>query len=314
MVAPGERKPDPLRFLSGRKNILILTHKNADMDALGSAILVCEAFPGKIVCPVGPSRQAAQAAEKMGVQLFESVAPGEEKFDATVVVDTGDPGQIEPFALSALPRPIIFFDHHSPREIPEADCVISEPLPSCAEVVLNFISPVTRRARVAALAGIFSDTKNLAMARMPTLRRVMELAIDDDCFAEAKDLVAYGRPEYSQRVATIKAVTGAKFEKLPDETILAWTRAGSFESSVATSLVHMGADVALVATDRKDEVRISARASQRMRDRIHLGDAFQRIGGGGHAGAAIVNLPAGTPEDAALQQAATLIKEVLVGK
>jgi nanoRNase/pAp phosphatase (c-di-AMP/oligoRNAs hydrolase) len=300
---------NPTTFLAGKKNLLIITHKNADLDALASAIIVSEAYPGKILCPEGPSKAAAEAAEKLGVPVFEN--PPSEEFDGTVIVDTSDLSQIEPFEIGALPRPIVLFDHHLPKGgLETIDSLAIAEKPSCVEVVLNYIGPVSRRARVAAVMGIYADTRHLGIAPLETLRKVIELSIEGELFDEGRELAQF-RPEFSQRVAVVKALSGLRYEKLPDETIIAWATAGSFESNVANSLVSAGADIALVATRKRAETRISARASGKMRDRIHLGQVFQKLGGGGHPGAALVNLPPEKDEASALESAVSLIKEIL---
>lgn len=310
----------PNQLLAGKKNLLIVTHKNADLDSFGSAVIVSESHPGKIVCPGGPSRAAAEAAGKLGVPLLEEIPSGEE-FDCTIVVDTCDPSQIEPLEASLLPRPLIVFDHHEQKAgglHEKADAAAVAPGPSCVEVVLNSIPALTRRARLAAICGIYADTRHLAIAPVSTLRKIIELSLGDEALLEEGRNLSSARADFSQRVATLKALAGSKFERIPNEELLvAWAVAGSFESNVANSLISSGADVALVATAKDSELRISGRASNRLRERMHLGQIFQKVGGGGHPGAALVNHPVRKASDSEIagriSELVRLIKEILVG-
>ncbi|MFH0962204.1 MAG: DHH family phosphoesterase [archaeon] len=314
------KKGNPAKILSGRKNILVLTHKNADLDAFASAVIVSDAFEGRIVAPGGAGKPAKEAAEKLGIEILSEIPEG--SFSATVVVDCSSESQIEPLLASALPKPLVVFDHHLPKEgegslLEIAEGYFVDEQPSCVEVVLGFFPVLSKRSRTAAISGIYADTRHLALARVGTLQKIIELSLgEEDLLSEGKNL-ASGRPEFSQRFAVIKSLQKLRFERLEDETILATTVAGSFESVAAGMLVSAGADISLVAVAKEGEVRISGRTSNKMKDRLHLGQLFQKLGGGGHPGAALANIPVKSkrPSDSdvenALSSAANLIKDFL---
>ena len=96
----------------------------------------------------------------------------------------------------------------------------------------------------------------------------------------------------SERVANMKCIGRSKFERVGD-MIVATSYGGSFEASGCRALMAAGADVAFVSSQRDDNFRLSARATQEMvRRGINLGEIIKGIGyetttdGGGHDGAA----------------------------
>ena len=58
-------------ILRGKKKV-ILVHGNADMDALGSAYALANAFPpADIFAPAGVDRVARMVADKLGMKVLE---------------------------------------------------------------------------------------------------------------------------------------------------------------------------------------------------------------------------------------------------
>lgn len=310
-------------LLSGKKSLLIITHKNADMDSFASATIVLEAIGRDrcaIVAPGGLGKQAKEAAEKLGISVFEEIPEG--AFEGTVVVDTCSVAQIEPFSPESLPKPLIVIDHHNPKS--DADNLLAfaegyavKQYPSSVEVVLESFPPVTRVSRVVGIAGIYADTRHLALGTSGTLKKVLELSLgEDELLSEGKSF-SQGRPEFSKRIAVLKSLQKMRFERLPDDTVLATAVSGSFESAVAGQLISAGSDIALVAAPKNGAVRVSARAARELSERIHLGQALEKLGGGGHPGAAVVNIgvssknPSDSEIEGAISSVATIIKEIL---
>jgi len=96
----------------------------------------------------------------------------------------------------------------------------------------------------------------------------------------------------SERIAVMKAIGRVKFDVIGD-MIVSVSYGGSFEASSCRALMMAGADVVFVGSQRDEEFRISARATQDIvRKGIHLGNIINGIGGetqtdgGGHGGAA----------------------------
>ena len=102
--------------------------------------------------------------------------------------------------------------------------------------------------------------------------------------------------DISQRYEMMRAMKGVEFER-KGNFIIATSTVNSFESHVASTLVHAGADIAFVAHRGKKELRISARVSELAKGKIDLAEIMretaQKIGGsgGGHPYAAGLDAP-----------------------
>ena len=96
----------------------------------------------------------------------------------------------------------------------------------------------------------------------------------------------------SEKIAMLKAIERTRFDRV-GEMIVAVSYGGSFEASSCRAIMAAGADVVFVGSQRDENFRLSARATQEaVRKGIHLGEIMSGIGketmadGGGHSGAA----------------------------
>jgi phosphoesterase RecJ-like protein len=309
---------------SGRT--LVLSHRNADIDALGSSIALALMFPNVTVGAVESLSRGAQNLlrnfeGRLEVLVDPPVDDDMAPYDRIVFVDTANPTQVEPYDrfLSSA----IVIDHHvenhalasvNPRYVCDATS------PSCAQLVhrlaMDAGAEVGRDAALALVAGILADTERFRIAPNSALRDA--LAIMDEGELELIDVIAaIERPVYerSQVIANLKAARRLE-HFVVGPFILARTRVGAFEASVARHLVAMGADVALVASEDGGTISVTGRASRRALDAgFHLGMFFQTLAertggdGGGHRGAA--GFKAQLPVEAVEEAALGLAKEIL---
>lgn len=326
----GKEESEKILELVDGKRVVVLTHNNADADAIGSAIAIKEELLAKhcpnvvIVAPQCMTRGASKLARELGENV--SVDIPVDGFEACVIVDTLSPEQLSPYRLSELPRPIIVIDHHYEREELKASAsvYISGKRPSCAEVVLGIlrdlgITQLSEKSRLAVLSAMMADTQHLSHARVVTLSDIVTLNPTDEELERARELISVP-PDVSEKIACLKAMRNVEFERIPTppvgEVILGWCTAGSFESSVANVLLRAGADVAIVAAEKDGFVRISGRTRLKT---IHLGrDVFEPLGnmhggsGGGHAAAASANIRVQLRDG--MRSCTSLIRKLLGGK
>jgi hypothetical protein len=124
---------------------------------------------------------------------------------------------------------------------------------------------------------------------MITFAELMQLhGIDMD---EAMRLV-YMEADPSEKISQLRGAQRLKYWKI-GRRIVAISQGSAFEASVCKALVHLGADIAFVGSQRGETFRISARATSEMvREGVHLGKLLNGVGsetsngGGGHPGAA----------------------------
>lgn len=308
---------------------LVLSHRNADIDAMGSSVAIAAMFPNVTIGAVeSVSRGAGNLLDNYGdrfpVLVDPSVGADLSPYDRIVFVDTATPSQVAPYDrfLSSS----IVIDHHARNSAltevnPRYHC---EPdSPSCAQIVHRLaveagaeMNPDAARALV---AGILADTERFRIA--PNLAVSDALSILHEGGLELADVIqSIERPVYdrSHAIAMLKSARRSEHYEV-GRFIMARTRVGAFEASAARHLVSMGADVAIVTSEEGDTTSLTGRVGRRaLESGFHLGEMFQelarRLGGdgGGHAGAAgfKAQLPADQVEEAMLQLAREVLRDL----
>lgn len=279
--------------LKGKKKI-VLVHGNADMDAIGSAYAIVSCIPDGVICaPGGIDRVSKNACERLDISVIESYNPSE--YDLTVVVDTSSPEQLN--LDSELPTDTIIIDHHTPTGKWDGfRYYYDESRTSCCEIIYDLLiaadAKINRDAALALMSGMLTDSGRFQFADSRLLRVFSELmdrfGIDmDEAYAVTENEISI-----SERIATLKAIERTKFDRV-GTLIVATSYGGSFEASSCKAIIAAGADVVFVGSQRDDEFRISARATQdSVRRGVNMGEILKDIGqetvsdGGGHPGAA----------------------------
>lgn len=277
---------------TGRK--VVLVHGNADMDALGSAYGIAMAFgDSDIFAPNSLDRVARMVAEKMDVHILENCDLND--YEKVVIVDTSSPEQLE--GTFEIPRDAIVIDHHKPTgkwDVGTFYCDDSRT--SCCEIVKELIDVagigITRDVGLMLLGGMLTDSGHFQFAKpsmLPVFSDIMvRCQIDMD---EAMGLTR-ATMSMSEKIAMLKAIERTRFDRV-GEMIVAISFGGSFEASSCRAILAAGADVVFVGSQRDENFRLSARATQEaVRKGVHLGEIMSGIGrettadGGGHGGAA----------------------------
>jgi nanoRNase/pAp phosphatase (c-di-AMP/oligoRNAs hydrolase) len=274
--------------------VVIVSHSNVDVD--GAACMLAFASELKkrkiefqLIAPQDVSKAAEKLAENSGYKIEVDSKP---QGNSTLVLDVLSPEQIEPYKFEDLPKPVIVIDHHYYNpDWEQSDLYYFFETKSCAETLLDFFNPDKETAQVL-LTGIMTDTGMFKYADKKTFEAVLKLhELGADVESSLK-LIDTGSDQ-SEKIAILKAASKMDYTRENGRLIVA-TKAGSFESSVASSLIRLGADVAIVASDKKGYTRISVRS----RDiGIHLGKIMEQLGkkfggsGGGHERAAVLEAP-----------------------
>ena len=284
-----------------RGAIAIVTHRNGDMDTVGSACALARILgPRARACGLHLSTIARALVDRTGADFmrFDNRPVWPRELGGVIIVDAAGPSQ-PGIELPDVPKCIL--DHHAAGEafeIGEEDLSLVWDTCSTAEIVQCFAEAhaperIDDAVRQLLLAGIITDTGRFRHADGHALACAGRLTegtdIDYAAFIEEMETVELN---HSQRVAIAKALT--RVETLDaGRWFLSHTRASTNEGVVARALISAGADVALVARHAQGETRLSARASRTAtRGGVHLGRLMEamveRSGGegGGHAGAA----------------------------
>lgn len=294
--------------------ILITGHVNADPDAVAAAIglheiLCCtkQDVHVDLYFPEGVNSNAARLLEKLGIHPVEEL--GEYRW--VIAVDTGSLSQIQELIphIEGWAAKVGFIDHHQHDEEMEkvSSFYVSQPLAtSASEIIYDVfkqkgLTPSSKTAQ-ALVAGIAYDTGHLNLADRSTILKVSELLSPGKTLQQALDLINLPT-SYPERIARLKAGQRAEITKIGNRVIV-FSQLGSYQASAARALVLLGADLAVVAGERDNNVRASLRSTAEFYEEtgLHLGDFVRDLlsaadgSGGGHPTAAGVNV-AGSIEE-----------------
>jgi len=277
------------------RNKVILVHGNADMDAIGTANAIAACFPPADICAFnGVDRVAGLVTEKMGIPILETCDLKD--YELVVVVDTSSPDQIGSGDID-IPEGSIVIDHHRPTgKWNSMQFMCDDTKVSCCEIAIDIINAagieIKKNAALGLLGGMITDSGHFQFAVPDTLRYFAELLDRSDIHMDEVLQLTRSQMSMSERVAVMKALGRVKYDHVGN-MVVATSYGGSFESSSCRAIMLSGADVVFVGSQRDDEFRLSARATQEIvRRGIHLGDVMGGLGsetdsdGGGHGGAA----------------------------
>lgn len=274
---------------------MIIVHGNADMDAIGSAFALSVCFPqGDVYAPEGVDRVAGLVAERLGITILDECDL--EDYELVVVVDTSSPEQLKP-GVQSVPENSVVIDHHAPTGKWEGmHFLCDDSKVSCCEIIKDLADTenirIPENAALALLGGMLTDSGHFQFANPKMMRSFADLLESSGKYIDEIFNLTRSQMTMSERIAVMKAIGRTKFDHIGN-MIVATSYGGSFESSSCRALMLAGADVAFVGSQRDDEFRISARASQDIvRKGVHLGNILGSISqetetdGGGHGGAA----------------------------
>jgi len=297
-----------LKKLEGRT--LILTHHNADADAVASSLSLRALLAGfGVKADVGVAESVSRPAQKLAGKGTFIVDPDCAEYDNVVLVETSVPEQL---ASVKNVRADILIDHHPAGKLAEGVAVkwIDERYRSCAQMVLELFREskiaVDRTVALWIAAGLTADTAHLRMAGLKEFEDLVELFKAGAEFSEVLKLLETP-VDLSERIAVLKAARRMDVWRI-DSLLLAVSNVKSHEAASCRALVKAGADVAVVVAERDDEVRISSRGRDWILGKgVDLSVIFKEVGkivggsGGGHNLAGSANGPDKKAIDAAVK-------------
>jgi len=250
-----------------------------------------------LVAPEGVSRVSRQVLSQVRMRLQEP--KNLESYDVIFTVDTNTISQLGRYEslLEKFEGPVVIIDHHNPdpRTLKTSSYVIcDERASSTAEIVYRFYGELglhlTRLVALAIFLGIAYDSRHFALATSEVFKLTSELVSKGLDARKAMRLLQVPMTE-SEKIARLKGSQRLSLKHVKG-WVLVTSHVGSHQASLARGLIMLGADVAIVAGEKKSRVRISLRSTQDFYDKtgIHLGRDVARIvgdlingAGGGHA-------------------------------
>jgi len=312
------------KFLSTPTPKLILTHENADPDAIGSGIVLQEHFPNITLGAYNTlNKVAARVVSLLDVEVV--LNPTVSDFEKLIVLDSSSPAQIGHLNEGIEGRKMLVIDHHIPGwNWPEGTYFyVDDSATSLSQIIFQFIEYLIRRKGdererffsdylnthifeianflsrkgcLALLSGIVTDTAHFKHADAAALFTASLLLQSHEIeLGEVLSLVNEdnGEDALSKKIAHLKAGQRLKFEVVKDSYIVGYSTLSSFEGSACSKLLISGCDVILILSEEKGSFRVAGRAKYKLTKKgLHLGSLFLTLAkrhgwsGGGHAGAA----------------------------
>jgi nanoRNase/pAp phosphatase (c-di-AMP/oligoRNAs hydrolase) len=297
---------------------LVVVHHNGDPDALGSALALQAVFPEiKIGAPLGLSTPARHLLDAVGGSVLEK--PRYEAFDYIIIVDTSSRVQLGEDA-ERIKEPIIL-DHHAYHDTWEdALYLYVDPnKAACCELIYELIEiaadeemtdfsfsgagvDIARLETVglSLMTGIWTDTGGFRHATPRTFQIAANLlSVTGTSMTDVLGVLER-EPEFhdGKAEAQLKAAQRLHYERIGG-LLVATSHVSAYEAAAARIMTLMGADIGFCVADNNKEIRASGRARREAvaSHQIHLGHLMNRVGkelgfmGGGHDGAAGMNLP-----------------------
>ncbi|MHA1953544.1 MAG: DHH family phosphoesterase [Candidatus Heimdallarchaeaceae archaeon] len=290
------------------KNVGIFTHQNADPDAVASVVSL-KYLIEQLVTDVSV-KLYIKSSNTLSKNLFsfreEEIHEdfSNQDLDAFFLCDANNLNQI---GFSDLERklekdiPIFIIDHHSDHEFTNrARHSIILPITSTAEIMVNLFKElkisIPDDISTILIAGILFDTRRFIHLSKSTFSIVNHL-IDSGGDYENALAMLQSPLSVSERIARLKGATRIRIYK-DDPFIIASSYVSTFESSVARSLIELGANCSIVLSSPSiDEYRMSFRCNRNFAEskNLNLGDISNSLAlhlggsGGGHQTAAGMN-------------------------
>ena len=289
--------PDLADKLERADSPVFITHRRADRDSLGAALgLLTLLGCGNVCLPSGIRKSARQLQEHTDERIYEGHLPSE--FDQAVVLDAPSTERISPIN----PDTVLLIDHHEPDNLADrADAsIIDTEAGATAELFARLATSagwdIPPDAALPLLVGLLDDTDQLRTGGSQTATvaaRLFEVIGDR---ATALPELLERSVDRDERIASATSVLRSHGYRAGD-LFVAFSEVGAHEGTAAARLRAAGVDLAVVCSPQNDEIRVTARGSDRLTDRISLGgtllpalaDEFDGDGGG-HAGAGTASL------------------------
>lgn len=299
------------------RNYCLITHRNADLDALASALvlreIIIKLIPSAgayVIAPDGLDSTSKHFLSNLSIRsdyLYD-----DDKFDkycdCYLVVDVASKEQLGRFNVL---RDYILVDHHEVNTlIDSAVMKLYEPKrKSTSEIVayVLFTSGVSLMYDYLTLliGGILHDSRLLYLADEVTFSILSELIRLGGDYVKARNLLIKRTPmEYSERIARLKAMSRLGIYR-SGKYVIAITCIGAYEGSVLKSLLDCGADISIAVTPRDEGFRVTVRVNEEVASELgkpiagiltsYLADLLGGSGGG-HSLASGSHIPCKEPE------------------
>lgn len=288
---------DVVETLRTTDSPVLITHRHADRDTLGSAIGLRELLGRGTVCtPDGVARPAQSLLEAFDIDPV--TRPTEVTHDAVVVLDAPSSERIAPID----PTSPILVDHHEPGNLASraTASLIDTEAGATAELIARLADTadweVSPEAALALLVGLLDDTGFLVGATPRSVTTAVDLVgALGDRRTDLPPLLDRSLAPGEQSARALGTLRAAGYRA--GGLFVAVTHVGGYETAAAHALRDAGIDLAVVCSEQAEGLRVTARASEEFVESRSLGEDIlptlaDEFGGngGGHSGAGVAKL------------------------
>jgi len=289
------------------KNILLLCHENADLDAFCSAAILARFLKQKKIKSVlaVPSHINEQTLSfAISEKISFSVNPALEGFDVICLFDFNDYEQLGKLRKEFTKKikkncvKVIAFDHHEieKRSIDASKKFVNPKAFSTTEILFDLIGKkFDSKMSFYASLGMIEDTGRFLVGSKKFFESFSKcLSKSSANYTKVFELAKHKAPD-GERIAFLKAAKRSNTIKLK-KAIVVTSTISFYHGAVSTKLLDFGADISLVCgTEKKGLTHLAARAETGFKEEKdfnlmrHLFVPLQKaIDGdaGGHSGAA----------------------------
>ena len=318
-------------LLETKEKVIIMAHKNPDMDAFGSAIGVyrmvnsmnkeAHIVINEVSSAISPIYGNFTANSMYGDDMIINNEQAIEMINADtmlVVVDVNNPSLTECEELISYAKTVVVFDHHRQTKDVIANATLSyvEPFASSAcEMIAEMLQYMDEKIKLrpseadAMYAGILIDTDNfLTKTGVRTFEAAAYLRRSGADVMRVRKMFRSDIDSYRQKADGVRnaemvlgmfAVSVFEPKEGPESPIV-------LTAKVANEMLNIaGVRASFVIAQLGDDVKISARSI----DDVNVQIIMERMGGGGHAKIAAAQFKNTTKEEVK-EQLVNLLEEM----
>jgi nanoRNase/pAp phosphatase (c-di-AMP/oligoRNAs hydrolase) len=225
--------------------------------------------------------------------------------DLIIILDTNNLNQVQfnnNQDIADFEIPYIFIDHHFMGEKPDKNSLnlIFENYSSTAEIILElfqyFKVPITNPVKTLFISAIITDSGFFKHANNLTFHNTSKLLTNGISYQDILFLLK-NEVDISEKIANIKGMQRVELIR-KGQHLIGVSNVSSYGASVASMLVKLGFDIAVVYSKEETRYRINTRAKKLIciKTGLNLAKILEEISdhyngsGGGHDGAAALDV------------------------
>lgn len=274
------------RHLFSLKKPFILGHSRADPDAVASSYALSKILNAPFGFPDEPSYEGKALLKFLNApyELCPSL-----KGKDVIIVDTSERSMLPCIDLE-LASSVTVIDHHASSPTINGKLFIFRTTSTSEIIYRAFKELLDDKAKKALALGIFYDTKGFKIANGILLSLVGEM-LGETPISHVLSLINL-EENISEKIARFKALRRSEVYRWKDYLIVV-AEARSFEGSVASAILSLGADAAIAWTQEKERGFFSFRIRERILNKgvnvYFLDSLLKKVGGscGGHEAAGV---------------------------